>query len=134
MRVLTPLIILMVLTAFFQGCMTYEKNHTGPGSLLLNQEELEQLFSKKKTFDTDIQGIKVEVTCFPDGTQSLVSRDSTTALVDVGTYTVRDGKKCDQWEKTFGAKKRCFRFNFVSTGKYYLVNPDGSFHAYITMK
>ena len=133
-RALTKLIITIVLITFLQGCMSYDKNHTGPGSLLLDQDELEHLFSKEQIILTDIQGVKVALTSFPDGTQRLESRDPTIHFVDAGTYMIRDGKKCDQWEKTFDARERCVRFNFVGTGKYYLVNPDGSLNAYVTMK
>ena len=134
MKDIAKLIVTIVLMTFYQGCMTYDKNHTGPGSLLLNQNELEHLFSKKRTIFTDIQGFKVELTSFPDGTQRLESRDPAILSEDSGTYTIRDGEKCDQWEKTYGARERCFKYNFVGTGKYYQVNPDGSLHAYVIVK
>ena len=134
MRYLTALVLSVVIILFLQGCMTYDKNKTGPGSLLLNQNELERLFSQEKTFATDLQGKSVEITCYPDGTQKLLSRDSAEMLEDAGTYTIRNGQKCDLWERTYGATEQCLKFNFVSSGKYYLVTPDGSLHAYITMK
>ena len=117
-----------------QSCMTYDKDRTGPGSLLLEQNELEQLFSKQITFITDLQGINVEITCYSDGTQKLISRDPDNILEDTGTYTIRNGQKCDRWEKTYGAKEICLKYNFVARGKYYLENPDGSFRAYMTTK
>ena len=134
MRYLTALVLSFVIILFLQGCMTYDKNKTGPGSLLLSQSELERLFSQEKTFAADLQGKSVEITCYPDGTQKLVSRDSADMLEDAGTYTIRNGQKCDLWERTYGAREQCLKFNFVSRGRYYLVKPDGSFHAYITMK
>lgn len=134
MRYLTALVLSFVIIFFLQGCMTYDKNKTGPGSLLLSQNELERLFSQEKTFATDLQGNSVEITCYPDGTQKLLSRDSADMLEDAGTYTIRNGQKCDLWKKTYDAREKCLKYNFVSGGKYYLVNPDGSLHAYITMK
>ena len=134
MRGLTKLIISIVLITFLQGCMSYDKHHKGPGSLLLDQDELEHLFSKKQTIFTEIQGVKVALTSFPDGTQRLESRDPAILSEDSGTYTISDGEKCEQWEKTYGARERCFKYNFVGTGKYYQVNPDGSLHAYVTVK
>ena len=134
MRYLTALVLSFVIIFFLQGCMTYDKNKTGPGSLLLSQNELERLFSQEKTFATDLQGKSVEITCYPDGTQKLLSRDSAEMLEDAGTYTIRNGQKCDLWKKTYGAVEKCLKYNFVSRGKYYLVNIDGSFHAYITIQ
>ncbi len=134
MRNLTVWIISIVILILLQGCMTYDRDKTGPGSLLLSQNELEQLFSRQKTFATEIQGKRVEVTCYPDGTQKLISLDPEISFEDTGTYTIRNGKKCDLWEKKYGVKEQCLRYNYVSSGRYYLVNPDGSFHAYITVK
>ena len=134
MRILRALVLSMVLVFLLQGWMTYDKNKTGTGSLLLSQSELEQLFSHNKTYVTNLQGVDVEVTCISDGTQTLVSRDSNVNMEDSGTYTIRDGKKCDLWKKTYGAVEKCLKYNFVSRGKYYLVNIDGSFHAYITIQ
>lgn len=134
MRYLTALVLSVVIILFLQGCMTYDKDKTGPGSLLLSQNELERLFSQEKTFATDLQGNSVEITCYPDGTQKLVSRDSAVMLEDTGTYTIRNGQKCDLWEKIYDAREQCLRYNFITKGRYYLVNPDGSSHAYITMK
>ena len=134
MKSLTVWILSIVIILLFQGCMTYDKDKTGPGSLLLSQNELEQLFSRQKTFAADLQGNSVEITCYPDGTQKLVSRDSADMSEDAGTYTIRNGQKCDLWKKTYDAREKCLKFNFVSSGRYYLVTPDGSLHAYITMK
>lgn len=134
MKSLTIWILSIVIILFFQGCMTYDKNKTGPGSLLLSQNELEQLFSRQKTFTADFQGKRVEVKCSPDGTQKLVSRDPEISFEDTGTYTIQNGKKCDVWQKSYEGREQCLRYNYVRSGRYYLVNPDGSFHAYITMQ
>jgi hypothetical protein len=134
MRYQTAMVLPFVIILFLQGCMTYDKNKNGPGSLLLSQSELERLFRHEKTFATDLQGNSVEITCYPDGTQKLVSRGTADMSEDVGTYTIRNGQKCDRWERTYGAREQCLKFNFVSRGRYYLVTPDGSLHAYITMK
>lgn len=134
MRYLTALVLSVVIILFLQGCMTYDKDKTGPGSLLLSQNELERLFSQEKTFATDLQGNSVEITCYPDGTQKLVSRDSAVMLEDAGTYTIRNGQKCDLWEKIYSAMEQCLQYNYVARGRYYLVKQDGSSHAYITMK
>ncbi|MEN8245070.1 MAG: hypothetical protein ABFS43_09230 [Thermodesulfobacteriota bacterium] len=124
----------VIIIFLFQGCMTYDKDRTGPGSLLLEQNELEQLFSGDVTYHTDLQGTNVAITCFSDGTQELTARDPDDDLEDTGTYTIKDGQKCDQWEKAYGANEICLKFNFVGRGKYYLSNPDGSFHAYMTIE
>lgn len=56
MRYLTALVLLFGIILSLQGCMTYDKNKTGPGSLMLNQSELERLFSQKKTFVANPDG------------------------------------------------------------------------------
>ncbi len=85
MRILRALVLSMVLVFLLQGWMTYDKNKTGTGSLLLSQSELEQLFSHNKTYVTNLQGVDVEVTCISDGMQTLVSRDSNVNMEDSGT-------------------------------------------------
>ena len=62
MRYLTALVLSFVIIFFLQGCMTYDKNKTGPGSLLLSQNELERLFSQEKTFAPDRSGWSTDAT------------------------------------------------------------------------
>jgi len=63
----------IIIIFLFQGCMTYDKDRTGPGSLLLEQNELENLFSVDVTYHIDLQCTSVAITCFSDGTQELTT-------------------------------------------------------------
>ena len=78
--------------------------------------------------------IGVEVTNFPDGTQQLISQDSDIIPNDTGTYRIINGQKCNTWNSTYGGKEKCLQYNKISSRNYYVVNADGSLHAYVTVK
>ncbi len=134
MKRLTNIIIAFVAIFILQSCGIYDNKPPGPGSLLLNQKELEQLFSNKITFISKQKNISVEVINFPDGTVQLFSQDTDIIPNDVGTYRIVNGHKCNTWDATHGGKEKCLKYNKISRKNYYIINTDGSLHDYVTVK
>jgi hypothetical protein len=127
MNKLTVIIIMILIILSLNCFATSDKKPFEPEGIMLSQSELEQLFSNKITFDAQLKDATVEVTCFPNGTMEV----NYGGVKSSGTYRIINGKKCQKIE--FG-KEYCLIYYKMSENKYCVLNDDGSFHAYTTIK
>ena len=133
MRKLIFTIIALGVIVNVLSCETSDKKLSKPEGVLLNQSELEQLFSKNISFihrsNTFHRNARVDMR--PNGTQSMnwLDRDGKRApKLLYGTYTIKNGQKCDN----FTGQEKCWNIYKISEERYYLETNDRSEFGYLS--